>query len=262
VNYSLSVDRNLRNLSRKLSVIVFTVTDSAELPPTHDPYSPDLQHALLTFETMEWGDPPKLVSTKKRETEERISGSTQMTLSIVVRTPLRIGTVTKHLGITQSKTELILISNGEPCWWIFSGFTASYGTNTWLCHIDHEMQIPPKLDTWAVYVSRTHIREKKIASLMMNTQKPWKSLTFDQVTKMDDQEPQDPLADSGPPWTDVPLSKRQQRKNLKNRTEGLDHTTGVSTKTIQPQMPMIHRCLITQNSDNRQFLPYPGQSPP
>ena len=153
----------------------------------------DLQHALLTFETTEWGDPPKLVSTNKSETEEHFR---KYANDVIYRS--RNTATDWHRYITLGYYTVEDGTEFDVEWHAMLVDPLRIHRLFWynyLYHIDREMQIPPKLDTWAVYVSRPYILENHIASLSMNTQIPWKSQRFDQDVEMAEQAPQNASSD-------------------------------------------------------------------
>ena len=108
----------------------------------------------------------------------------------------------------------------------------------YLYYIDREKDIPEKLNTWALYVSRQYILEHQPSSLSLNTQIAWKHQVIrdivDQDTHMDDVEPTVGNDGEQQSWIEIQSKEAQQRLDSKNRSKAVDQQTGLRDAPATP----------------------------
>ena len=143
------------------------MTESAALPPTHDHNAPDLQHVLLSFETTEWSNPPTVNLSKETSINDSNikKANDEMYRRLHTATEWNRYTTLGFFAVNDGmdvdiewRAQLVDPLRVHRLIWY-----------NYLYHIDRDMDVPQKLDTWAIHVSRPYILENHAKSLTMNT---------------------------------------------------------------------------------------------
>ena len=222
------------------------MTESAALPPTHDHNAPDLHHVLLSFETTEWSNPPTHGSNGNLSIEEldKKKMNDEMYRRFHTATDWNRYTTLGYFAVDDG-------DEFDIEWRAQSVDPLRLHRLIWynyLYHIDRDMDVPQKLDTWAIQVSRPYILENHIKSLTMNTlQCAWNDLKFDEEDEIMTTENEEDNNDTELGWNQVPLTRGQQRLQAKlaaklllaeSNTTGLHPTPNPAKPINQPNLDL------------------------
>ena len=231
------------------------MTESAALPPTHDHNAPDLNHVLLSFETTEWNNPPTLVLNEDTSIEDIDKKKTndEMYRRFHSATDWNRYTTLGYYAVDDG-------AEFDVEWRAQSVDPLRLHRLIWynyLHHIDRDMDVPHKLDTWANQISRPYITDNHIKNLSMNTlQCSWHEIKFedeDAVMNKDDTD------ETNLGWSQVPLSRGQQRSQAKLAAKLLQAESSITGLHQSPNS--------TENTSDNQPMseltnPIPVQQPP
>ena len=171
--------------------------ESADNPPTHDPNMPDLQHAQLTFDTIEWVETPIHVSTDTDENSRKTTND-EIYRSMHTAKEWHRYTVLGYYAVEDGH-------NFDIEWRARTVNPLRLHRLIWynyLFHIDREMEIPKKLNAWAMEISQPYIQAHQANVLTMNTlQQAWTTISFEDEL-MEEAEDKD---GNELPWQEVPL---------------------------------------------------------
>ena len=210
--------------------------ESADNPPTHDPNMPDLQHAQLTFDTIEWVETPIHVSTDTDENSRKTTND-EIYRSMHTAKEWHRYTVLGYYAVEDGH-------NFDIEWRARTVNPLRLHRLIWynyLFHIDREMEIlPKKLNAWAMEISQPYIQAHQANVLTMNTlQQAWTTISFEDEL-MEEAEDKD---GNELPWQEVPLSRGKQRQDSKNRKQAADLNTGQAAAPAknQPDVAMLDK---------------------
>jgi hypothetical protein len=225
--------------------------ESAAIPPTHDPYMPDLQHTQLTFDTTEWVETPIHVSTDT-DANTRKTTNDEIYCSMHTAKEWHRYTILGYYAVEDGH-------DFDIEWRARTVDPLRLHRLIWynyLYHVDREMEIPKKLNAWAMEISQPYIQAHQVAALSMNTlHQAWAQISFED-------EPMDDIGKDDAnelPWQEVPLPRGKQRQDSRNRQQAADQILGQTPAPAENQSDVAMPDTPAPVTNDPQVTPSPLQ---